>query len=75
MGNKTYKNEDELKSIVRSLATNVDAKQMCHMRFGSEPLPQQGAIKQIIMLCRGLLFPDSSATRMSIAIIWSTISG
>jgi serine O-acetyltransferase len=57
MGNKTYKNEDELKSIVRSLATNVDAKQMCHMRFGSEPLPQQGAIKQIIMLCRGLLFP------------------
>lgn len=57
MGNNTYTNEEELKQTVRLLARDIDARGMCHMRFGREPLPRQGLIREIIDLCRELLFP------------------
>lgn len=46
MGNNTYYNEEELKQTVHQLARDIDARGMCHMRFGREPLPRQGLIKR-----------------------------
>lgn len=57
MGNNTYYNEEELKQTVHQLARDIDARGMCHMRFGREPLPRQGLIKEAVTLCRELLFP------------------
>lgn len=57
MGNNTYKNEEQLKATARVLANNDSLCEMCRMRFGSEPLPQQAMIQEIIDLSRALLFP------------------
>ena len=57
MGNITYKNEEQLKATVRTLAKNDSLCKMCHLRLSSEPLPQQSIIQEIITLSRSLLFP------------------
>ena len=57
MGDNTYINEAELKATVHKLANVSTTQRMCHMRFGSEPLPNQDMIKQIVAVCRELLFP------------------
>lgn len=57
MGKNTYKDEALMKATVRTLADTASTRSMCHMRFGNEPLPSQGSIKQIIAVCRELLFP------------------
>ncbi len=57
MGDNTYSNEAELKATVHKLADVAKTQRMCHMRYGSEPLPSQDMIKQIVALCRELLFP------------------
>jgi serine O-acetyltransferase len=57
MGENTYKNEAEMKATVRSLANRESLERMCHMRLGSEPLPQQSIIKEIVEISRSLLFP------------------
>lgn len=57
MGNITYKNEEQMKATVRTLANSESLCRMCHLRLSSEPLPQQTAIQEIITLSRSLLFP------------------
>ena len=57
MANMTYRNESQLKAIVEKLAQVDETECMCHMHFGNEPLPNQQHIKEIIALCRELLFP------------------
>ena len=58
MGNNIYPQQEELQATVRALAeAATSSNNMCHMRSGEEPLPQQGLIKEIIDLCRGVLFP------------------
>lgn len=57
MGNKTYQHEDLLKGVVSALSNKDGLKNMCHMRWRGEPLPSQSMIKEIIELCRSVLFP------------------
>ena len=54
---KTYKYEDRLKSTVLSLSDSNSFYDLCHMRWNGEPLPSQTSIKEIIGLCRSILFP------------------
>ncbi|MGM9804097.1 MAG: serine O-acetyltransferase [Muribaculaceae bacterium] len=62
MGYITYKNEEELKSTVNALLHGTAARRMCHIHFGSEPLPAWPLINEIISLCRSLLFPGFYST-------------
>lgn len=55
--NKTYRHEDKLKATVAELSGSRSFYDLCHMRWNSEPLPSQPAIKEIIGLCREILFP------------------
>ncbi|MEF9924876.1 MAG: serine acetyltransferase [Muribaculaceae bacterium] len=57
MGNQTYQYEDQLKATVATLSNKDGLKNMCHMRWRGEPLPSQTMIKEIIDLCRSVLFP------------------
>lgn len=55
--NKTYRHEDKLKATVAELSDSRSLYDLCHMRWNGEPLPSQPAIKEIIGLCRDILFP------------------
>ncbi|HIR38120.1 MAG TPA: serine acetyltransferase [Candidatus Limisoma gallistercoris] len=55
--NKTYRHEDKLKATVAELSGSRSFYDLCHMRWNGEPLPSQPAIKEIIGLCREILFP------------------
>lgn len=55
--NKTYRHEDKLKATVAELSGSRSLYDLCHMRWNGEPLPSQPAIKEIIGLCREILFP------------------
>ena len=55
--NKTYRHEDKLKATVAALSDSRSLYDLCHMRWNGEPLPSQPAIKEIIGLCRDILFP------------------
>lgn len=55
--NKTYRHEDKLKATVAELSGSRSFYDLCHMRWNCEPLPSQPAIKEIIGLCREILFP------------------
>ena len=57
MSYHTYRNESALKATVHALSKIDRSCGMCHMRFGSEPLPSHGTIKKAVILCRELLFP------------------
>lgn len=57
MGMTTYQEEGRLKEAVKSLACKDGLQLMCHMRMGCEPLPSEPMIKELIGLCRSLLFP------------------
>lgn len=46
-----------VKDTVHILATELHKEHLCHLNKGCEPLPQQGAIEEIVALCRQLLFP------------------
>lgn len=50
-------NEQQLKSTVHALASNVEDLHLCHLCMKGEPLPNPGAIKSIVSLCRELIFP------------------
>lgn len=55
--NETYRHEDRLKETVTKLSDSKSLYDLCHMRWNGEPLPSQPAIKEIIGLCRAILFP------------------
>lgn len=57
MGIVTYQEEEKLKAAVKSLACKDGLQQMCHMRMGSQPLPSETMISEVISLCRSVLFP------------------
>ena len=57
--------------VVETLSSDESLACMCHMRRGGEPLPSEAAIREIINLCRAIIFPgffgDSDVNRYNIA--------
>lgn len=53
----TNRHEDTLKQTVLELTSETSLCDLCHIRLNGEPLPSQTAIKEIIYLCRAILFP------------------
>lgn len=57
--------------VVERLSNDESLTSMCHMRRSGEPLPSEVAIRQIINLCRAIIFPgffgDSDINRYNIA--------
>lgn len=58
-------------AVVERLSNDESLAKMCHMRRSGEPLPSEVAIRQIINLCRAIIFPgffgDSDINRYNIA--------
>lgn len=50
-------NENDLKETVRNLSDKDSLCRMCHLRLGFEPLPQETMIRELVTLCRSVLFP------------------
>ncbi len=53
----TDRHDDVLKDTVAALSGQENLHDMCHMRWRGEPLPSQQAVKEIIELCRAVIFP------------------
>lgn len=49
--------ESGLKQIVTELSDKDSLCRMCHLKLGFEPLPQEPTIREIVLLCRSVLFP------------------
>ncbi len=62
--------DEIMKSTIEILSSQDRLKSMCHLRWRGEPIPSQSAVKEIIDLCRTLIFPgffgDSEVTRHTI---------
>ena len=56
--------------VVKTLSSDESLARMCHMRRGGEPLPSEASIREIIALCRAIIFPgffgDSDVNRYNI---------
>ena len=55
--NKTYRQEDRLRKVALMLADKTSLGTMCHLCRSGEPLPVQSSIREIIDICRSVLFP------------------
>ncbi len=49
--------ENDLRHTVHELSDKDSLCRMCHLRLGFEPLPQEPMIRELVMLCRSVLFP------------------
>ena len=58
-----------LDKIAKQLAETPENNGMCHIRRRGEPLPSQEKVKEIVSLCRALIFPgffgDSGVTQQN----------
>ncbi len=51
------RHERIMKSTVSALSSQENLKNMCHIRWRGEPLPSQQSVREIVDLCRALIFP------------------
>ena len=57
MGNSSVNDESAMNKLVHDLTCSDNSLQMCHIKFGEEPFPDNNRLKQAIKLCRAILFP------------------
>ncbi|WP_289857947.1 serine acetyltransferase [uncultured Muribaculum sp.] len=62
--------EEILRDAARQLSRSENLTNICQSQWQGEPLPSHSAVKEIITLCRALIFPgffgDSTVTRSNI---------